>query len=111
MSHLLYGRRGALAQATAPTQSPYIDAWVDRYSIGHYAVGVLMGLGRFPWWLALGLSIGWELVEDGLKSNLPAVFPDARPEALNNHFTDIVFNMLGWGTIATIYPEQVQGYI
>lgn len=92
-------------------QSDKIDAWVDRYSIGHYAFGLIMGLGRLPWWAALGVSIGYELVEDGIKKLSPTLFPDARPEALNNHFTDIVFNMAGWGTIAAIYPEQVNGYI
>jgi hypothetical protein len=72
---------------------------IDRFTIGHVAWGVMLGLGSVPWWATLGQAVIWELIENPLKRALPQVFPDARPDTFANSFFDIAACMAGWGAM------------
>jgi hypothetical protein len=78
---------------------------VDRYTIGHAAFGVLMGLGRVPWYGALGVAVGWEFLEHWLKDHVPRAFPNATQDTLANSTFDAIAMMLGWGAIKAL-PSQ-----
>jgi hypothetical protein len=41
--------------------------FADKYTLAHYAFGVVLGAARLPWWAALAVAIGWEVVERPLK--------------------------------------------
>ena len=71
-------------------------AVVDRFTIAHFAVGVLMGAGRMPWWGALAIAVGWELVERPLKRSAPQIFPHATQDTVQNAVGDAVAMMAGW---------------
>ena len=72
---------------------------VDRFTLAHGAAGVLLGLGRVPWWAALGLAVGWELAERPLKRAVPRIFPHASQDSLANATCDVLAVMLGWGAM------------
>ena len=55
---------------------------VDRWSLGHASVGVLYGVTKMPWWVALGLAVVWEVVENPLKDEFPDFFPDAKHDSI-----------------------------
>jgi hypothetical protein len=78
---------------------------VDRYTIGHAAFGVLMGLGRVPWWGAFTVAVGWEFLERWLKDALPRAFPNATQDTFANSAFDAIAMMLGWGAIKAL-PRQ-----
>jgi hypothetical protein len=81
---------------------------VDRYTLGHVAAGLLFGLGRVPWWAALALAVGWELVERPLKDQYPHAFPYSSQDTVANAVGDIVAVMAGWGVIKLLPPVSVR---
>lgn len=82
---------------------------VDRYTIGHAAFGVMMGLGRVPWWGALTVAVGWEFLERILKDHVPALFPDSTQDTLVNASFDAIAIMLGWGAMQVLPPPAQVG--
>jgi len=80
-----------------PAQPGEINhASVDRYTIGHLSAGVLLGLGRAPFWLALAGAIGWEIAEHPLKNKWPKAFPASPHDTIGNAAADAAAVMLGW---------------
>jgi hypothetical protein len=77
---------------------------LDRFTIAHGAAGVLMGLGRVPWWGALVLAVGWELAERPLKRVIPRAFPHASQDSLANATCDVLAVMAGWGAMQ-LFPQ------
>ncbi len=69
---------------------------VDRFTLAHGGVGAVYGLVRFPWWVALTLGVGWELVEIELKKRIPIIFPYASQDTLPNATIDVIAVMIGW---------------
>lgn len=90
---LARARPGRFAAAQPPVEP------IDRYTLGHVAWGVMLGLGSVPWWITLGQAVLWEMIEDTLKLKFPQVFPDARPDTFANSFFDVTACMVGWGAI------------
>lgn len=72
---------------------------IDRFTLGHVAWGVMLGLGQVPWWLTLGQAVFWELVENPIKRALPQAFPDPRPDTFANAACDVLAVMAGWGAM------------
>ena len=70
---------------------------IDPYTLGHAASGVLMQLGRVPWWAALGLAVIWEFVERPLKDLFPGAFPVGTQDSFKNSVGDVLGLMAGWG--------------
>ncbi len=76
---------------------PNVDAF-DRYTLGHSAVGVMFGLWGAPWFVALGTSVVFEVLENCLlKPTLPGLFPVGRRDTLANSTVDTLAWMAGWG--------------
>ena len=71
---------------------------VDRYTAAHYAAGIVLGAARLPWWAALSLAIGWEIVERPLKREFPDLFPQAIQDSWSNMAGDASSMMAGWAT-------------
>lgn len=70
---------------------------VDRFTAAHAALGFSLGLWGAPWWVALLSTLGFELVEDGLKRIAPGVFPVGDPDTWSNSILDSAAWMAGWG--------------
>lgn len=75
---------------------------VDRFTLGHGAVGVLMGLARFPPWAAVVIAVGWELIENPLKDRFPQVFPHASHDTPQNATFDVLAMLLGYAAIKAL---------
>lgn len=94
-------------------RAPQRTAWpgeinhnaLDRFTIGHAAVGTIMGLARAPWWVALGVAIGWELLERPLKDEFPRLFPHATQDTVANAVVDAAAMVVGWGLIQ-LFPRR-----
>jgi hypothetical protein len=72
------------------------QAAIDQYTAAHVASGVLLRLiGRVPWWAALGLAIGWEVVE--IKIKKMGLLPVNDPDSFGNWTVDILSVMAGYG--------------
>jgi hypothetical protein len=71
----------------------------DRFTIGHLAIGVLLGLVRAPWWVALPVAIGWELAENPLKDRFPKLFPHASHDTPANAVADVAAVTAGWASM------------
>lgn len=72
---------------------------VDRFTLAHLGVGVLLGLIGLRWWAAAGTAIGWELIERPLKRRIPELFPHSTQDTLANAATDATAMMVGWGAV------------
>ncbi len=78
-------------------------AWIDQYSLLHFAVGILLYFWGFSWQFTLGSHILFEIVENtklGMKliNEYIPVWPGGKPQAdsLLNSVTDTLFSLLGW---------------
>lgn len=79
---------------------------IDRYTLGHGAAGILMGLGRLPWWGALGLAVGWEIVERPLKDQFPKAFPNATQDTVPNAVCDALAVMVGFALVKFLFNSE-----
>ena len=73
-----------------------MPGFFDRYSVGHAALGAVFEASRISAPIALGSHVVFELVEDDIKKLIKPMFPDARPESLENHTGDIVAFAAGY---------------
>ena len=69
---------------------------VDRFTLAHLAFGAAMGLARVPWYAALPVAVGWELVENHLKDAFPQAFPNPSHDLPANAVTDALAVVAGW---------------
>jgi hypothetical protein len=70
-------------------------AHVDVFTLGHAALG--FGAARLGVSLAAAavLAIGFELMEDRLKTQFPVIFPRASPDSKPNALTDVLAVVAG----------------
>jgi len=79
--------------------------FIDRYTAGHAAFGVLAGLGRLPWWVTLSSGLFFDLViERHFKNAWPNLWPNPTQDTWQNITGDTIAMMLGW-KVATLLPE------
>jgi len=69
---------------------------VDRYTSAHAGVGATMAWLGVPGWMALVVSVGWELIEDELKDRFPASFPYSSKDSTANAVADTLAVLAGW---------------
>jgi hypothetical protein len=62
----------------------------DRYSLVHGALAVVLQASKVPALPAIAGHVIFELGEDALKRNIKSIWPDSRPDAIENHVGDIV---------------------
>lgn len=72
------------------------DELFDRFSLAHGAVGFGYGRVGIPWWGAVALVVGWEIVERPLKAEMPGLFPHASQDSVANMAGDVIAVMVGW---------------
>lgn len=80
---------------------------IDRFTAGHAAVGLLLRLGRLPWWAALAIAVGWEVIETPIKNAMPRAFPFPTADSFANAATDVVAVMTGYGLGRLLDQGQV----
>lgn len=68
----------------------------DRYSIPHLAVGMVFEASRAPAWLAIGSHVLFEMSENAIKDVIEPVWPDTRPDGLENQVGDVVSFTAGY---------------
>lgn len=73
-----------------------MPGFFDRYSVGHAALGMVFEASRIPAPIAVGSHVLFELVEDDIKKAIEPLFPDTRPESLENHTGDVVAFTAGY---------------
>lgn len=79
--------------------------FVDRFTAGHAAFGVLAGLGRLPWWATLASGLFFDLViERKFKDAWPELWPNPTQDTWQNITGDTIAMMAGWW-IATKLPK------
>ena len=78
---------------------------VDRFTLGHGAMGLMLGLWGMPWYWALISGIGFEVAEIGLKRIAPGVFPVGTQDTWANATFDTGAWMAGWAAGKAIPGE------
>ena len=63
--------------------------WFDRFSIVHAAVGALAELSRIPAPVAIGAQVAFEVVENDVKRRVSHIWPDPRPDGIENQVGDV----------------------
>ncbi len=72
---------------------------VDRFTLVHASLGAGYALVGLPFLVTLGLALLWEVVEDPLKAALPALFPHATADTLQNATGDVLALLGGWAIV------------
>lgn len=72
---------------------------IDRFTLGHLAMGVVLGAAGAPFPLAIGVAVGWEFAEVPLKKSFPQLFPHPSQDTLVNAVLDAVAVLVGWGVV------------
>lgn len=78
----------------------------DRFTLGHVAAGVMMGLARFDFWTTVAVAVGFEFLEEALKDRMPWMFPNPTSDSTPNRVMDVVGIVAGWALVRTIWPEH-----
>lgn len=96
--------RRAIARAHRPAgdaapQPP--NTMLDRYTVGHAATGVLLGLNNFSLPVAAGVLIAFQVVPE-LSRMLPGSFAHPRPDTVSNAAVDFTAGMLAWWLMSTL---------
>ncbi len=78
------------------TGLPANEKFLDRYSLAHVTAGALFRLYGISAPLAIGSQIAFELVENDLKRWQARFFPEADPDAWQNHVGDVATFALGY---------------
>ncbi len=80
----------------------------DKFALVHGLAGIIMERfgARLP--TALGLAIGWELLEDAVNATLPSALPYRTRETFDNKVGDVVSTMAGWA-LSRLASTQVRG--
>ena len=79
---------------------------VDRFTLGHFGVGLCLGALHVPEAWALGIAVGWELGENYLKKNVPQIFPDSKLDIPSNKIIDAFSMYLGYKIVKWGFPWQ-----
>lgn len=79
----------------------------DRYSLVHGAVGAVFQASRVPPLLAIGSHVVFELGEDAIKRHVKSIWPDSRPDAIQNHVGDIVSFNAGYVAAQALSKSNV----
>ena len=69
---------------------------LDRFTFVHASMGVLMGLFRAPWWVALLAALLTDTLERPLKYRFPYLFPNYTQDTAQHVVTDAAAWMMGW---------------
>ena len=80
-----------------PAQPGEINgSYFDRFTLVHFASGYAFGKLPISNIEALVIAVGWEIIEDRLKEQYPAVFPNASLDTKENALTDAFAFMLAF---------------
>lgn len=99
-------RRLGAARTARPGEINYPA--IDRFTLAHYAWGVILGASRFPLWGALAFAVGWEIIERPLKRRLPRIFPHGTQDTVPNMIGDASAMLLGWATWRVLPPAPTE---
>lgn len=71
------------------------------------AAGVLLGLSRAPWWLAIGIGVAFEVAYSraGLLIPAPGAFAHPGNDDWTHDVVDLAALMAGWAAVALL-PED-----
>lgn len=67
----------------------------DRFTAVHFMSGVGLGLTPLPMWSIALMAVGWEIVENPLKDNIPKAFPHPTHDSKINAVVDVAAVMTG----------------
>ena len=107
----IYGQSGRYAHAVVGAQRTALPGednfgWIDRYTAGHAAFGILGGLARLPWWGMLASGLFWDLViRAPVQGRVAGDLSQSPPRDTWKNITgDTIAMMLGW-KVANLLPE------
>jgi len=81
---------------------------LDRFTAAHYAVGVILGAARVPWWGALIFAVGWEIIERPIKRAAPRLFPHGTQDTVPNMICDALAMVGGYTTWQLLPPAPTE---
>ena len=70
--------------------------YFDRFTLVHFAMGYLFGRAPLSEIEALIIAVGWEVIEDRLKTDYPRYFPNSTLDTKENALTDVGAFMLAF---------------
>lgn len=68
----------------------------DRFTLGHFGFGLMMGAVKLTLPGILITAIGWELLERPFKVMTPKLFPVPRQDSFANASVDALSMIAGW---------------
>lgn len=72
---------------------------VDIYTLGHMAWGGALAAMGVPFWVVVGLGVGFELLEQSMKEHFPGMFPEPIQDSIAGQVTDVGAVIVGWGIV------------
>ena len=82
------------------------QAPVDRYTLSHAALGLILGAWRVPLPWVIAAAVGYELIEGPLKDTAPeGFFPYASKDSFVNSAGDALATVGGWYLWTTLFEQ------
>jgi hypothetical protein len=69
---------------------------LDRFTVGHAAVGVAYGAAGLSLLWTIALALAWELAERPMKAARPEWFPHPSDDTAQNAVVDVGAVIVGW---------------
>lgn len=69
---------------------------IDRYTSAHAGVGVAVAAWDIRPLAAVGIAVGWEIVENAMKAAFPEIFPYSSHDSVANAVTDTAANLIAY---------------
>lgn len=110
------GARRTLEGGTSPRcyarlmrgDGPVNHRYFDRFSIVHAAVGAAAERLGVPAWLAIGGQIVFEVFENDMKRSVRHIWPDPRPDGIENSVGDVASFVAGFYGSRALHGTPVQ---
>ena len=81
------------------------ERFVDRWTAGHFALGMFLAYVKFPFEGTVVVAVGWELIEPILKERFPAIFPHPQVDSNANKVGDVLAVLLGYTLVRILMQE------
>jgi hypothetical protein len=80
----------------------------DRFTLAHFASGVVSGSFNSPWWATATGAVLWEVAERPLKDRWPGAFPHSSQDSLANAVVDVLAVMAGWWATRLLFDASTR---
>lgn len=80
----------------------------DRYTLGHLAFGLILGVNGVSTQSAIVLAVLWELIDRPARNIFPMIVPKSTPKSLEYSALNIGATLAGYAATRGLLPPKTE---